>query len=431
MNIFSVIKVSRLLTFLFLALWSLPAFSSPTFGRYIGVLKHENIAQDQLARLDFVTEQESGGILKLRATLVLFFGGFDSTEYASYDYDNVTYNLLNGTLVFDSSERELHFVVEHFKAGSLTADLKTGSGIVGKLMLTQDDTVRPERPLVQPLWGEYRGLCQGVGERFQIQSSPSHPMTTNRTDPFAPFVIQAQRGENGVYACPVGTSTCITNIYSDADYAFFNGHIDFHGNYGALTCSVDKDGLTCGDCRFTRSSKERVMADVYSVPASAPSWKINADDIGPNASLAGVYKGFIHLEGRDIYQPFSVGVTTYRQNDGSSSSGESLMVSVVASLIFGDHTGNDESINTKFDPRPLNIMNAQPIFDRADHSTDMVLKITKLSNGIMEGIWFSRRYGRVGTFALSSTGHIDLLQPEKLDSKISGHFNDGLWNMTM
>ena len=421
----------RFLFLLLMTLWSLNLQAAPTFGRYFGVLRHEHLPQDQLARLDFITEQESGGILKLRATLILYFGDYSSDEYASYDYDNITYNLLTGTLVFDSAEREVHFVVNNFGGGRLDADLRTGHGIVGRLQLSQATQVNVERPLVQKIWGEYRGICGGVGQRFQVQSSPFHPIATNRTDPFAPFIIMAQVGDNGGAGCPIGASTCVTNVYHDADYDIFTGHIDFHGSYGSLPCDVDESGITCGQCRYNRSSNEAVRPGVMSLPVTQPKWVVKLDENAPNVGLQGVYRGYVHLERRDIYQMMSIAVTTYRQGGGETGGNENLMVSIVSSVRYGGHTDTDEAINTKFDPRPLNIMNSQPVFDRSDHTTDMIVKITKIGGGSIEGSWYSRRFGFVGNFLLSSSGAVELAQPEKLDSKLTGNFSDGKLNVNM
>jgi hypothetical protein len=423
--------MKKYLLMIVMAFWSLQLKAAPTFGRYLGVLQHEHLPQDQLARLDFITEQESGGILKLRATLVLYFGDYNSDEYASYDYDNVTYNLLTGTLIFDSSEREVHFVVNDFSGGRFDANLKTGHGVVGRLLLSQDSQVKVERPLVQKIWGEYRGVCGGVGQRLQVQSTPSHPIATNRTDPFAPFIIMAQIGDNAGAGCPIGASTCVTNVYHDADYDIFTGHVDFHGAYGSFSCNVDESGMTCGECRYNRSSSEGVRSGVVALPLSQPKWTMKLNENASTAGLQGVYKGYVHLERRDIYQAMSIAVTTYRQGSGGTDSNENLMVSIVSSIRFGGHTDTDEAINTKFDPRPLNIMNTQPVFDRTDHSTDMILKITKIGGGIVEGAWYSRRFGLVGNFYLTSSGLVELAEPEKLDSKLTGHFSDGKLNVDM
>ena len=404
--------------------------AAPTFGRYLGVLRHANIAQDQLARLDFITEQEAGGILKLRASLVLYFGGFESDEYASYDYDNVSYNLLTGTLVFDTPERELHFVVSEFKPGDLKAELKTGTGSVGQLIMTQDDSVTPERPLVQPLWGEYRGVCDNVGERIQIQTTPPGNITTNRTDRFAPFGIHVQRGENGSSRCLHDAGTCITAVFNDADYDFFNGHIDLHGRSGSLACQIDQSGLICGQCQFKRSSTDAAVATVYLLKNPVPDWQVPTSAITPTSGIAGTYDGFVHLEGRDQYQPFSLAITTYRQSpDGGS--GETLMVSVVANVKFGGHSATDETISTKFDPRPLNIMNAQPVLDREDHASDMILKITNIDSGVIEGEWHSRRFAKVGRFIVRANGPINLGADTKLAPDLTGNYDNGDWNVSL
>ena len=415
----------KYLLILAMAFWTSQTQAAQAFGRYLGVLHH------QLARLDFITEQESGGILKLRATLVLYFGDYNSDEYASYDYDNVSYNLLTGTLVFDSSERELHFVVNDFTGGKLAAQLRTGRGVVGRLELSGDASVKPERPLVQKVWGEYRGLCGGVGKRLQVQSSPSHPIATNRTDPFAPFIILAQVGVNGDGGCPMGASTCVTNVYFDADYDIFAGHIDFHGSYGSMACSVDQSAFTCGDCRYNRSSDESVPEGLMSPPVSEPKWSVKLDENGSGSGIQGLYKGYVHLERLDVYQIMTIAVTTYRQGHTDGGAGDDLLVSMVSSVRFGGHTDTDEAINTKFDPRTLNIMSTQPVFDRADHSTDMILKITKIGDGVIEGAWYSRRFGFVGNFLLTSSGSVELPEPEKLDSSLTGHYSDGKLNVDM
>ena len=418
---------------LFMILLSMFSFctrtlAAPTFSRYIGVLHHANIAQDQLARLDFITEQETSGVLKLRANLVLYFGGFDSDEYASYDYDNVSYNLLTGTLIFDTPERELNFAVSEFKPGALIAELQTGTGPVGQLVMTQNQDVTPERPLVQPLWGEYRGVCEHVGERIQIQTTPPSSMTTKRTDRFVPFGIHAQRGENGSSRCLEPAGTCVTAVYNDADYDFFSGHVDMHGSMGSLACQIDQSGLICGQCQFRRNSNEAVIATNFRMKNTPANLQIASTSASPSANLAGTYSGFAHFENRDLYLPFSLAITTYRQSpDGSA--GDTLMVSIVANVKFGGHSTTDETISTKFDPRPLNIINAQPVLDRADHSTDMILKIISIENGVIEGEWHSRRFAKVGKFLVSNMGNIKLGPNAKFAPDMTGDYDNGDWHV--
>ena len=403
-------------------------FAASPFGRYVGVLHHKNIPQDQLARLDFITDQEPNGSVNIRAVLVLYFGDFSSTEYTSYDYDHVSYNLLTGTLVFDGSERGLSFVVQKFGEGTLEATLKTVSGEVGTLSLKLGQEATPSRPLMQQISGEYRSICNGHGERLQVRALPFHPLTTNRSDPFTPFTIVAELGENGDSACP-NSGTCVQNTFSDTDYHFYQGRIDFHSKRGGLTCAVDDTGLNCGACRYQKHVPALAGMNVKTYPTAIPNWQLgnpgNAQD-----SIAGTFTGFVHQEFRDVYQPMVLTIVSYRQPNASGN-GDALILSVSSNIGFGSSAQPDESTSVKFDPRPLNILSPTPMFDRLDHNSDTILKLTRLESNVVEGVWFSRRFGRVGTFYLTLSGLVNPTDSNKLMEPLSGIYIGDQWRVDM
>ncbi len=403
---------------------SVSAHAQTLSDRYLGVLKHSSLAQDQLARLDIIREADGSNSGRIRATLVLYFGDFTSDEYASYHYQNVRFDAGSKTLIFDGPEREVHFVLSVGDAERLEGDVKTGNGNVGRLILGTDRNVTVERPLVQKIWGEYRGVCDGVGRRLQVQSTPLRPIATNRSDPFAPFIIMAQIGDNGGAGCPLGAGTCVTKTFIDADYDIFSGHVDFHGPLGAVDCNVDDMGITCGGCRYNRSSSETVKPGVKTLPSSPTNWSLNLNENAPAAGLDGVYQGFVHLKRRDIYHAMSLAVTTYQE-------GGKLMASMVSSVRYGGHTQTDESITTKFDTRALNGNLTEMVFDRADQVADMIIKIKKIGGGVIEGTWYSRKYGFVGNFLLTSAGQVTLSEPAKLAPKLSGKYTNGKLNVNM
>jgi hypothetical protein len=392
--------------------------------RYLGVLEHSLRDQDQLARLDLITEADGTPRGRMRATLVLYLGDFSSDEYASYHYQNVRFDQASKTLIFDGPEREVHFLLRLTDSGQLEGDVKTGSGKVGRLTLTTSRQVEVKRALVQKIWGEYRGVCEGVGRRLQVQSTPLRPIATNRSDPFAPFIIMAQIGDNGGASCPLGASTCVTKSFIDSDYDLFTGHIDFHGPLGAMACSVDETGISCGDCRYERSSKEHVTPGVKTLPTSPTDWSISMNDNAAASGLDGVYEGFVHLKRRDVYHAMSVAVTTYRESGH-------LMASLVATVRYGGHTLIDEAINTKFDTRQLNGNLSEMVFDRADQVTDMIIRIKKIGAGVLEGTWYSRKYGFVGNFLLTSAGTVNLGDKTKLGPRLSGNYSNGKLNIDM
>lgn len=417
----------RFLLYILLFLSAASANAQTISDRYLGVLKHASLAQDQLARLDIIKETDGHPSGRMRATLVLYFGDFTSDEYASYHYQNVRYDGATRTLIFDGPEREVHFVLNVGNGQRLEGDVKSGNGTVGRLIVNQvtnERQVTVERPLVQRIWGEYRGVCDGVGRRLQVQSTPLRPIATTRSDPFAPFIIMAQIGDNGGAGCPMGASTCVTKTFIDADYDIFSGHIDFHGPLGAMACKVDDTGLTCGNCRYNRSSREMVKPGVMTLPTSQTKLSTSLSENAPSMGLDGLYNGYVHLKRRDIYHAMSLAVTTYRE-------GNAVMASVVSSVRYGGHTQTDESITTKFDTRPLNGSLSEMVFDRADQVTDMIIKIKKIGGGVAEGTWYSRKYGFVGNFLLTSAGSIGLEEQAKLAPKLSGSYTNGKLNIDM
>lgn len=156
-----------ILVFLVLPMfWSVQAQPTSQFGRYTGVLSHSKLAQEQLAKLDFVVEKQSAAEFKLIGILSVYFGGFDSTEYVTYHFNEVTYNVLTGGLVFDQPDQGISVVVTEFSSGVLKGRLRSNTlGDVGELLLSTKLNVQPTKPLVQMVWESIRELVT-VFKRF-------------------------------------------------------------------------------------------------------------------------------------------------------------------------------------------------------------------------------------------------------------------------
>jgi len=73
---------------------------SATFERFIGVLRHEKIQRDQLAKLDFILARSDENKLEMSAILTLHFGDFESREYISYHFHKVHHFLIDQTFTF-------------------------------------------------------------------------------------------------------------------------------------------------------------------------------------------------------------------------------------------------------------------------------------------------------------------------------------------
>jgi hypothetical protein len=261
-----------------------------------------------------------------------------------------------------------------------------------------------------------------------VRALPFHPITTHRSDPFAPFAIVGELGENGNSACP-DAATCVEKTISDSDYNFFQGRIDFHSTRGGVTCAVDDMGLSCGSCRYQRHLPAIAELTAKTYSTATPTWQLG--DPGPaQDSIQGTFTGFVHQEFRDVYQPMIATLVSYRQPNAGGN-GDALMLSLSSNIGFGSSAQPDESISVKFDPRPLNILSPTPVFDRQDHNSDTMLKFTRLDSNAVEGVWFSRRFGRVGTFYLTRSGLVQPKDPSKLLEPLSGVYGGDQWRIEM
>lgn len=97
------------------------------FGRYVGTLKHERLNVEQLAKIDLVVARSSNNQVEIKAVLTLHFGDFKSGEYISYHFDNVIYDILSGTLVFDQAQEGVTLVTERFSNGEMIAELSSNA----------------------------------------------------------------------------------------------------------------------------------------------------------------------------------------------------------------------------------------------------------------------------------------------------------------
>lgn len=379
------------------------------FDRYTGVLSQSEIEQDQLVKLDFIVDRQSSQEFKLIAVLSLYFGDFESNEYVTYHFDNVVYNVLTGTLVFDQPDQDLSLIVDNFAQGRLTGQLRSSvAGAVGRIELAQNTKANPSRPLVQPLWGEYRGSCDDIGTVLQIQTSRTSGDSTRMGNPFGTFETTAQLAEVTPTGCGGNPTLCVMRTYDTGSYNFFSGQLDLIGRSRNLNCTVKTDGLDCNSCILKRTSGEGVSAGPkdFRIFNGGFSQTPSAGRSEPATSatdtqLSGEYKGYLFHEKLGIYQAVSLDLATY-QAPGSQG-GQALFVSAASVAYFGDHESN-EFVSQRFNQKEFPLLSPQIVLERLDGDVDTVIQITQLGNGKARGVWYSILFGRVGTFELNKTG---------------------------
>ena len=418
------------------SLFSQSALAQSQFGRYLGVLKHSQIEQDQLAKLDFIVSRQNSSEFKLVAVLSLYFGDYESREYVTYHFDSVTYNIVTGSMVFDRPDQEITLIADKFSGGRFEARLRSvAAGDVGVLSMSQDLSAVPTRPLVQPLWGEYRGLCDGVNSVLQVQTQRSTTDSSRMGDPFGTYETSAQLAEVNSDGCLGDSTLCVASVYDTGSYNFFNGNLNLQGRARELSCKVTAAGLACDNCSLLRSSNEAASlgAKVYplqkggfdAVPTAGGA---EPAVLGTSTQLSGTYYGYVFHERLGVYQPVSLNIATY-QGIGAAGT-PALFVSAVSSMYFGDFA-SQEYVTHRFNEKEFPLLSPQIVLERIDADVDPVIQLTQLGNGKATGIWYSILFGRVGTFELTNGSLPPPPTGATIMSKISGQYEGGGWELDL
>lgn len=422
------------LAFLVIILSS-PTFGAGGFGRFVGVLEHTRLKKEQLAKLDFISSRENGNQLELIAVLTLHFGDFKSQEYVAFHFDKVRYNILTKTLVFDQADQDATLIVDSFNGDKLVGRFRSLlGGEVGTLRLEKEGTVvKPTLPLIEQVWGEYKGRCGNDDTTLQIYSARSTNDISKAADPFATYRLRAFRARHDSSCFLSGEGDCINGVYDAGEFNFYKNRLILFGRPRPIECKQEGDGLICDGCTLTRSSgettgprqftpvtnEEKNLGNVLTEPALS----------GPADSVQGEYLGYVYHEYLDRYQPVSVNLLTFQE---PGEGGTILKMSAIATLYFGK-LGGTESVSYRFDirnyPNPLGAM--QFVFNRPEADVDAVLQVTTLGKGEMKGTWFSQLFGRVGKFSLKKGELPPLPGGAKLMDPITGLFEGSDWDVDL
>ncbi len=409
------------------------AIGAPSFGRFSGTLQHAALGQQQLAKLDFVVSRQDSRELRLVGILSVYFGDFSSTEYVTYHFDDVRYDLLNGTLIFDQPDQDVTLVVRSFNGSRIEGELRSAvAGDIGRLTLNQGEAAHSTLPLIQPVWGEYRGICRGISTRLQIQTTRSSEGASGGGSPFGTYDITAQRAEDDPSGCLGTTTSCVWNVYDSGSYDFHAGRLSLYGQANDLDCSVATDGLTCNDCELRRWSREAVTATDHGTPRQVASWP-RAPEPGrdgtavetPVEGIQGEYVGYVHHERLDVFQPASVNIVTFQDSDPGSGTRQ-LRMSAVGTLYFGPYR-SAESIAYRFDEQTYNLLSPQVVFQRVGSDVDAIVQVTSLANGEIKGVWYSLLFGRVGEFIMRKSGAPELPSGAKVFEPVAARYDGPDW----
>lgn len=386
------------------------------------------INRDQLVKLELIYAREESGNVQLRALLTLQFGGFESGEYVTYHYENVVFNVLTGVIAFNQTDQEVYLSNVVLRNGKLTGDVSSSTGYIGSLKLSSKSTERPVNPLVEPLGGEYTGVCKSARKdqvaALQLFTFRSTLDTTRLGNPFGAYEA---KGVVGVatpgYCSPKKTTTCTYSKIKSVSYNFYDGDLTLSGQPFSYRCKAEGGLINCGECSFRRVSNEmrapQMELEVHDQdPIDAISSKLKMTE---DRSLRGSYDGYIFHEARNVFQKVRLDVTTFERR---SERGSDLMVAVVASVNFGDNP--NENIAYKFDSTPIlnPLITTQLILARPQDDVDPVVKINEIKGGVIRGVWNSNIFGRVGSFIATRNGDLPRLKSDLIMKGIGSGYEE-------
>lgn len=388
--------------------------SSP-FASYQGILRHHALRRDQRASLDLIFDRTDGDSFEIVAILKLRFGDEAKGEYVSYVFDNARYNVLTGAMAFDQADQGLTIVSTLVKGARLEG--KVRAPLIGdqevSLILDREATVTPEYPLLREMTGIYQSES-GVLE-LQAFRSPSEKQDGGSS----PFGENEIRGHLARVRGDLGGKV-VDSVFTETSYDFFKGRLELLGNLEPLSCRVGVNELTCDGEVFKRVEPERVESRGEPRRAGIPE---TGAGIPKPAPVSGQYWGYVHNELLDQYNLAGLNIVSL-----FSTETQQLELSALGSLHFGDREGV-EAIAYKFEAKQFPLLLSQYVLK--GKTSEAILKITSWDKGSIQGVWYSRCFGRVGTFQLTKDRLTALPPGSRLLAPLRGERETKLWKMKL
>lgn len=407
----------------------------------------------------------------LRLIFKLNLGGYGSTEYETEIFDDPAYDWDQNILVLDDPKNELKVKATIEKATKPILEgqviIRSSPGVTGQMRLVYRsngpiNVAIPEK-LTPSLAGQYEGLCGSRRAVLQIETGKGLtwevPVATTGLHHYN--VTGGLGVENGWCTAvnrPGRPVWCTDHGYSSGIYDFFEGKLMLTGTRHTDECTREGDELTCrtqivkeeaGKLRYanetcrlrkveaTPNGRLRIFQREFSLEPTAdqlkplPKWSPPASEETVKA-LNGSFFGYLHHEYRDRYQPIRLSVVASTSSDNPHKQND-VLVSVTAVQYFGP-TLQSPTLPFAYDRR-LAYLVPGVMLDTQD--SDVFLLIHEWRKGFVSGVWFSKSFGRVGTFEVTKGDTFPPLDPTaKRISDPSGTFRgpkevNGEWDWTL
>ncbi len=423
-----------------------PGVNEIKVGKWAGYLKIDGASDAIALKMDsyYVKPNSFKDFQFLRLALKMSLGGYLSSEYEIETFDDLQYDWYSGILTLDEPKNQM--VIRATVTGGLrpkmegTVEIRNSTPLVsGKLFLQYRgdgpaDWDSPEK-LMPSLSGQYEGKCGQENAVLQLETAKG--LTPETPLPTAGLHHYRITGGLGLSDKLCTERWCLNSAYSEGTYDFFQGKLYLTGKRRSEECSREGDELSClipidsevpRKCRFkkvraTSQPKFKIYPRKYSLTPSEdqlkplpPSGPKDVKDLA--ATMGGDFYGYLHHEYLDRYQPIQLKTISSISTDNTHNQNE-VFVSVSSTQYFGRAVDARALVN-QFDRRVSYLVLGYLL---TSDESDAVLQVLDWKKGFITGVWYSKGFGRVGTFEVSKSPGLPPLDPSaRTVASISGNF---------
>lgn len=199
------------------------SYASQVSGLYNAILKHEGSDFYQFAKITLRTVNPEGQ-MKISANVRVFFGEANSSEYLTYDFDEVPLNILTRQLAIRSEGNDVSMI------GFLNGDVIEGEwfstlmGRVGTFKAQKGGfpAVEEGAVLVEALSGHYRGSLENTNPDSNLPEkvSVSFVSTQDNSEPEKPKLHIS--GNTRFYLGSFDSLEYVEIEFNDIQFNFYN-----------------------------------------------------------------------------------------------------------------------------------------------------------------------------------------------------------------
>lgn len=308
------------------------------------------------------------------------------------------------------------------------------------------------RSALPSLSGVYDGFCGKSRAQLFLQNFGRFGEKANRAeDPLTNYDLIAAIGFQN---CPEGSVEengadkpfCVTANFTSGHFSIGSGELRLKGAQGSFRCDYESKGWQC-ECQANGCKKEKCHFQSkaqFTAPQREPvydSWiqrhqwhmeKLEEpdslpweDDVEPQ-DLQGDYLGYLYLQQRERLQIVKLSLLAAKATPNAHNP-ERLFLIPSLTLYLGAPQKREQLIYG-FEKRPFLLTTPQLVFSGEN---DALLQVNSWTQGILEGLYFSKSHGLIGPVVLMK-GRMPM-PSVKLETlpEISGNYENKDWNFQL